>query len=124
MPSIESVHVAKVAKLKKSPLLILDTLTPEKVDVLHMGLGIFTEAGEIATTVKAYVMYNKPLDRENLIEELGDLEFYLEGLRQIIDVTREEILDHNNKKLLTGEKARYKDGYTDEAAIARVDKQE
>ena len=64
-------------------------------------------------------IYGKPLDRENVIEELGDLEFYMEGLRQGLGITREETLQANVAKL----GARYAAGkYSDKAAIARADK--
>jgi NTP pyrophosphatase (non-canonical NTP hydrolase) len=89
-----------------------------------MALGIGGEAGEVVDVIKKYVMYNKPLGRTKLMEEMGDLEFYLEGLRQATGITREEVVEHNLGKLLTGPKARYKEGeFSDEAAQTRRDKQ-
>jgi hypothetical protein len=59
-----------------------------------------------------------------VIEELGDLEFYMEGLRQGFGITREEVLTTNIYKLALGPKARYKGGkYSDKAAQDRADKQ-
>ena len=42
---------------------------------------------------------SQAIDRENVIEELGDLEFYMEGVRQNLGITREETLNHNIQKL-------------------------
>ena len=102
---------------------IIATLTPEKAHMLHMAVGISGEAGELLDAVKKSVIYNKELDRENVVEELGDLEFYLQGLRAGLGITREETLEANIAKLLTSDKARYKLGqYSDQAAQDRADK--
>jgi len=100
---------------------ILETLTPEKAEILHMGVGVSGEAGELLDAVKKYTIYNKPLDRINIVEELGDLEFFMEGLRQKLNITREETLESNIEKL----SVRYKNKvYTDQEAILRADKME
>ena len=100
---------------------ILETLTPEKAEILHMGIGVAGEAGELLGAVKNYTIYNKPLDRVNIVEELGDLEFFMEGLRYKLNITREETLESNVAKL----SVRYKNKvYTDQEAILRADKME
>lgn len=112
-----------VSALVKPGQDIVESLTSVKADLLHMAVGISGEAGELLDAVKKSVIYNKLIDRENLIEELGDLEFYMEGLRQNQGITRSETLAKNAEKLLTGEKARYKVGqYTDFQAQERSDK--
>ena len=85
----------------------------------HAVLGICGEAGELADAIKKHVHYRKPLDRENVIEELGDIFFYLHALMNLIGVTEQEVLNANAVKLSN----RYSDPtYSDEAAIARADK--
>lgn len=86
----------------------------------HMVIGICGEAGEIADGIKKNSIYGKPLDLENIVEELGDIEFYLAGLRQMLGISRYQSLAANVRKL----QARYKDGYSDAAAIDRADKKE
>ena len=99
---------------------LLSELTQHKVDCMHAVAGVCGESGELLDAVKKYWAYNKPLDRENLIEELGDIEFYLEALRQKCSVTREQTLEANMAKL-----AKRYEGfqYTNAAAIFRADKQ-
>lgn len=87
-------------------------------NLVHLEMGIVGEAGEISTAIKKHVIYGKPLDRANLIEELGDLEFYMEALRQHLGVSREETIAENLFKLTK----RYPDGYSDKAALKRADK--
>jgi NTP pyrophosphatase (non-canonical NTP hydrolase) len=109
-----------VAALVKDGQLIIDTLSPEKMHTLHMAAGISGEAGELLDAVKKYVIYNKALDRVNVIEELGDLEFYMEGLRQGLNITREETILANIAKL----GVRYASGgYSDQQAQERADKE-
>ncbi len=90
-----------------------------KMSILHMGVGIVGEAGELIDALKKHLFYNQPLDRANVIEELGDLEFYLQGLREALNIKREDTLQANLTKLAL----RYKDfEYSDEAAKLRKDK--
>jgi NTP pyrophosphatase (non-canonical NTP hydrolase) len=87
--------------------------------LMHAAVGISGEAGELLDAVKKTWVYGKELDRVNLIEELGDIEWYLEALRQLLDVTREEVIAANIEKLTK----RYPVQYTDELALKRLDKQ-
>lgn len=117
--TLEQNHATMVKALAKDGAAILASLTPEKCHLNHMATGVATEAGELVDAVKKHVQYEKPLDRENVIEELGDLEFYMEGLRRGAGITREETLEANMKKL----GKRYKDfQYSDQRAHDRADK--
>jgi NTP pyrophosphatase (non-canonical NTP hydrolase) len=113
-------HAELVRALCKSGEQMAAEMTPEKAHLWHMVTCIAGEAGELIDTVKRHVIYGKNLDIGNIVEELGDLEFYLEGLRQGIDLPRELTLKHNIAKL----SVRYAGlKYTDEAAVARADKE-
>lgn len=83
-----------------------------------MVMGISGEAGELLDAVKKPTMYGKPWDRDNVIEELGDMEFYMERFRQIMGITRQQTIQHNHDKL----SKRYPKGYSNKAAAERADK--
>jgi NTP pyrophosphatase (non-canonical NTP hydrolase) len=118
--SIIAAHAQMVAKLVKPGEAILKSLTPEKADLWHMATGVSGESGELLDAVKKVVAYNRPLDRANVIEELGDLEFFMEGVRNNLRITREETLAANMEKL----EERYEGfNYSDEQAHLRRDKQ-
>lgn len=108
-----------VAALTKSGETILDELTPHDANVLHLALGVCGEAGELADAIKKAAIYRKPIDLANVVEELGDLEFYMEGVRQAYGITRLETLQHNRAKL----SKRYAKGYSNQQAQDRADKQ-
>jgi len=108
-----------VAGILKSGSDILDSLTPVKAHLLHMGVGLPGEVGELLDALKRFAVYGRDLDLENVVEELGDIEFFLEGIRSAVNVTREQTLDANKLKL----GKRYASGrYSDAQAIARADK--
>ena len=85
----------------------------------HAVLGIAGEAGEIVDAIKKHTIYGKPLDQENVIEELGDIKFYLMALQNILGISDQELDQANANKLAK----RYKGlTYSDASAIARADK--
>lgn len=109
-----------VASRVKDPKDIIAEMTLHKAEVNHYAVGVSTEAGELLDAAKKYVHYNKPLDRDNIIEELGDLEFYMSAMRQAIAVTREEVIQRNVHKL----SKRYTRSFSNEEAQRRFDKEE
>lgn len=113
-------HPELVKALVKPPAKIDEQMNLIKLDMVHAVLGISGEAGELLDAIKKHVIYDKALDIDNVIEELGDLEFYLEQLRQRLGISRELTLNANISKL----KKRYESmSYSDEAAHRRADKQ-
>lgn len=124
MIDIQIEHTNMVSNLAKPGADILASLSESDCHIMHMIMGMSGEVGELLDAIKKSVIYGKTLDMENVIEELGDIEFYMEGLRQVLLITRESTLINNHHKLLTGEKARYSEGkYSNEQAQQRADKQ-
>lgn len=98
---------------------IAENITGEEAHLIHMAIGVCGEAGELLDAIKKHVIYKKPLDLANVVEELGDLEFYLEGLRSALEINRLEVLKVNMAKL----SKRYESGkYSNEQAQTRADK--
>lgn len=112
-------HPDMVKVLAKPGANIVAEMTAEKADLWHGVTGIVGEAGELIDAIKKCVAYNKPLDLENVKEELGDIEFYMEMVRQNVGITRQQTIDANIAKL----GKRYEGfKYSDAAAHARADK--
>lgn len=53
------------------------SLGSKEVDILHMKRGVFTECAEIIDALKKRDAYGKTLDIVNIIEEIGDLCWYV-----------------------------------------------
>jgi NTP pyrophosphatase (non-canonical NTP hydrolase) len=115
---IEEIHLQLVRKTCKESIVIAKEMNPASAHFVHMALGIGGEAGEIVDLIKKVAIYGKVLDPIKLIEEMGDLEWYLAGLRDSLGITREMVLVQNIAKL----QRRYGDVYSDAAAINRADK--
>lgn len=113
-------HGLMVSKLAKPGRDILKKVSSDQLDLVHAVLGISGESGELVDAVKKHVIYCKEIDRENIIEELGDLEFYMEQLRQNLGITRKATIKANMVKLAKRYPG-YK--YTNQRAKDRADKQ-
>lgn len=87
-------------------------------NLIHAGLGIASEAGEVTSTIKAACIYNKEIDIANLMEEAGDIMWYLALLAKCMGTTLEDIAKDNIRKLRT----RFPSGYSDLDAQMRWDK--
>ena len=87
----------------------------------HAAMGVAGEAGELIDAIKKHTVYNKSLDRENIIEELGDLRFYIQAMQNVLGITESDVLQYNADKL----SKRYRGlKYSDQAAIDRADKKD
>lgn len=87
----------------------------DTVRLLHAMIGLCTEGGEIQDQVKKHIFYGKPLDKVNLVEELGDLMWYVAIASDVLGVSLDEIMQRNNDKL----EARYGKVFTESAALNR-----
>lgn len=97
--------------------LALRTLKEGKPEdhLLHAGMGLCTEAGEVMDALKRTWFYGKALDKEKLITECGDLLWYLAVMAQSLRISLEEIAKMNISKL----RARYPEGFTEHDALNR-----
>lgn len=80
-------------------------------------MGLAGECGEVVDVIKKHVYHNVPLNKDKLIEELGDVRWYFEVLCNRLGTTMEDIERLNIEKL----KKRYPDGFTTQASIERKD---
>lgn len=104
--------------------------TPQVMQ-LHAALGLCEEAGELAGCFKKHAIYNKPLTatmkedgktlKQHIIEEAGDVLFYLQACLNQFGLDFQDVLQYNAIKLSD----RYRDlEYSDEQANTRRDKPE
>lgn len=95
-----------------------ESLTPDKMHMLHMAVGLAGEAAEMLEAVVNHCL-GAELDGENVREEAGDATFYIVGLLNSIQTAMEEAQFANKVKLLG---KRFPKGYSDAAAQERADK--
>lgn len=85
--------------------------------ILNGVMGLNGEAGECIDIMKKHIFQGHELDREHLIEELGDVAWYLAVCCEGIGVSLEEVMERNIEKL----KARYPEGFDKARSINRND---
>lgn len=95
------------------------TLPSMEQQLIHAHLGISSEAGEIGDCLKKYFIYGQYLDADNLVEECGDILWYVALMLTSCGVTLEECMTDNIEKL----RIRYPEKFTEELAAKRLDKQ-
>lgn len=81
------------------------------------GMGLAGEAGEVCDLLKKTIFHDKPLDREKLILELGDVRWYMEYIMIVVGTTIEEVEEKNAEKT----RKRYPNGFSPEASVERKD---
>ncbi len=98
-------HPQLVTQLAKPGDDIIRSLTPEKAHIWHMASCLPGEAGEL---LEGILHWEPGQPTDNLVEELGDIEFYLEGYRQGTGINRNETLsgtfvkDDNITRIIAG----------------------
>lgn len=83
--------------------------------ILNGALGLAGESGEVADIIKKYMFQGHELDKEKLIDELGDVCWYIAILAKGLNVELDEVLLHNVEKLRT----RYPKGFDTQKSINR-----
>jgi len=100
----------KLALKTESP-----TFTTMDERLLHGIIGVSTEAGELLDAAKKALFYGRELDPVNVVEEVGDVFWYLAIICGRLNVSFEYVMNKNIAKL----KARYPEQFTQEKATNR-----
>ena len=86
----------------------------ELSQLLHYTIGIITEANELMVALtKGAITGN--LDKVNVGEEIGDIQFYGNAAAERLNLSMEDLLAKNIAKL----EARYPEKFTEQAAVNR-----
>ncbi len=98
------------------------TVAPELGDklqnylrIIHAAIGLYTEAGEFIEAIYKHLFNDKDPDHLNMVEECGDIFWYLAIFADDLSVTFDDIQRINNNKL----RARYPEKFTEQQATTR-----
>lgn len=83
--------------------------------IVFAAMEINAEAGEVANIVYKYVWQKHDLNREKIIEELGDVLWGIAMMATAMDASLAEVMEYNVKKL----RKRYPDGFNPERSRDR-----
>lgn len=105
-------------KVNEYQQLAMTTLNPQldsKDVLINSVMGLCGESGECIDIVKKWLAQGHELNRDKLIDELGDVAWYLAEAATALGVSLESVLQHNVDKL----KARYPQGFDSAKSITR-----
>lgn len=83
--------------------------------ILNAALGLAGEAGEVADHVKKVYMQGHPLSEVKLVDECGDVLWYLALMCEALGIDMTLIAQHNVEKL----RKRYPQGFDSERSVNR-----
>ncbi len=89
--------------------------SPDNSSIIMVALGLTGESGEFADIVKKHLFQGHPLDTEHLVEELGDILWYISEGAKILGVSLSEVAQKNIEKL----EKRYPEGFDPGRSINR-----
>lgn len=101
-------------KYQEAALRTASSLKPEDL-ILNGVLGLAGESGEVVDLVKKHLFQGHELDKEKLVDELGDVCWYVAIIAKGLGYSLEEIMRMNIEKLLK----RYPNGFEVERSINR-----
>lgn len=84
-------------------------------ELLNSCLGLSGETGELLDMVKKWIFHAKPLDKDHMKKELGDVMWYVAMFCKAMNWELDEILQMNVDKL----KTRYPEGFSTELSNHR-----
>ena len=84
----------------------------------NMCMGLAGETGETVDIFKKHIYQGKDLDINDVIEEIGDILWYIANLCNVNRITMKECMESNVKKL----RKRYPNGFSIKDALERADK--
>ncbi len=98
---------------------VVRTMDPEMVfreALCNWGLGIGGEAGEVIEHIKKFVYHGKPLDKDAVAKEIGDVLWYLGALCNTLGLHLDQVMSLNVAKL----RNRYPNGFVRQDALGVV----
>ena len=84
----------------------------------NMCMGLAGETGETVDIFKKHIYQGKVLDINDVIEEIGDILWYIANLCNVNKITMKECMESNVEKL----RKRYPNGFSIKDALERADK--
>lgn|SRR5574342_262018 len=89
--------------------------TPDELIMVWSALGLVGEAGEAANLIKKAVFHRHDFDQSKLVDELGDILWYIAAIMTGLDLPLSLAMQGNIDKILR----RYPNGYRSADSIAR-----
>lgn len=92
-----------------------NTNDTKEQNLINGAFGLIGETGEVIDQLKKHIFHKHPLDESEIIEELGDVLWYITLIADTLGYNIADVAFRNIFKL----EKRYTEGFTSEASINR-----
>ena len=105
----------EINEYQKKAMEFLNPQLNEKDILINGVMGLCGESGEVIDIVKKHLAQGHELNKDKIIEELGDVLWYVAEVAYVLNVKLEDVFTLNIKKL----SKRYKNGFSVSDSINR-----
>lgn len=105
----------KINEYQKKAMSFLNPNLNEKDILINGVMGLCGESGEVIDIVKKHLAQGHELNKNKVIEELGDVLWYVAEIAYVLNVDLEDVFEENINKL----SKRYSNGFSVNESINR-----
>lgn len=105
----------EINEYQKKAMEFLNPQLNEKDILINGVMGLCGESGEVIDIVKKHLAQGHELNKDKIIEELGDVFWYIAEVAYVLNVKLEDVFTLNIEKL----SKRYKNGFSVSDSINR-----
>lgn len=105
----------KINEYQKKAMSFLNPNLNEKDILINGVMGLCGESGEVIDIVKKHLAQGHELNKNKIIEELGDVLWYVAEIAYVLNVDLEDVFEENINKL----SKRYSNGFSVNESINR-----
>ncbi|MPW25992.1 nucleotide pyrophosphohydrolase [Alkalibaculum sp. M08DMB] len=96
-------------KANQYQLLAMKTANPTNNKLLNSALGLCQESGEVAKIIKAYEFQGDELNKESVMNELGEMCWFIVLMCTNLRISFDEVLEMNIRNLIKKHPKDFKD---------------
>ncbi len=104
-----------INEYQKLAMMTLNKELSNEQTLLNGCMGLCGESGEVIDLLKKHLSQGHDLNKEKMIEEIGDVAWYIAEIAYALNVDLETVLTRNIEKL----KKRYPEGFSVERSLNR-----
>ena len=105
----------EINEYQKLAMMTLNPKIEKDRIIINAVMGLSAESGEATDLVKKHLFQGHGLDKDDMIEELGDIAWYLAEAATALDIELDEVFKANIEKL----KKRFPQGFDPDRSMNR-----
>jgi NTP pyrophosphatase (non-canonical NTP hydrolase) len=103
-------YTENVTRLEPNYGAIHPKTTSSEMRLLHAAMGMSTETNEVLDALKKSMFHGKQMDHLDMLEELGDILWYMTVMMDELGFTMDQVIDRNICKLKVRHGLKFSEG--------------